>query len=182
VVLRAYKVLTGGRSGFTGSPWPLPEGNRPGDWVLASGPLGLCTNGIHASTVDQLPQWLGDEIWEIELAGEVVRAEPALVARRARLLRQVDDWDEQARLAFCQDCAERARELAARYPAGSELLTGKIAPFTERGMVAAVGYWTALLTGESATGRRSGADYDRAFAGERAAQAAWLRRELRLGD
>lgn len=180
--MRAYKVLIEGRSGFMGRQWPLPEAGRPGDWVVASGPLGLCTNGIHASTTDQLPQWLGDEIWELELDGEVLRTEPALVARRARLIRQLDAWDAPARVAFCQDCAGRAREVVARYPAGSELLTGKIEPFTERGMAAAVGYWTALLTGESATGRRSGADYDRTFARERAAQAGWLRSELGLGD
>lgn len=180
--MRAYKVLVGGRSGFIGWRWPLPDGDRPGEWVVAQGPLGLCVNGIHASTVDQLPQWLGDEIWELELDGEVLHTEPALVARRARLIGQVGEWNEPARLAFCRDCAARARQLAASYPSGAELFTGKIEPFTERGMAAAVGYWTALLTGESETGRRSGTDYDDAFARERAAQAAWLRRELNLSD
>lgn len=182
LAVRAYKVLMGGRSGFTGWRWPVPDGDRPGEWVVADGPLGLCVNGIHSSTVDQLPQWLGDEIWELELDGEVLRSEPALVARRARLIRQVNGWDSEARVAFCRDCAGRARDLAARHPAGAELLSGKIEPFSERGMATAVGYWTALLTGESATGRRSGAGYDRAFARERGAQAVWLRRELSLCD
>jgi hypothetical protein len=180
--LRAYKVLMDGRSGFTGWQWPLPDSGRPGEWVAASGPLGLCANGIHASTVDQLPQWLGDEIWEAELGGEVLRTEPALVAARARLVRQISEWDEPARLAFCQDCAGRAEQIAERHPEGAEVFTGKIEPFTGRGMAAAVGYWTALLAGESATGRRAGADYDAAFARERALQARWLRRELRLPD
>lgn len=180
--MRAYKVLSDGRSEFTGVPWPLPAGGQPGEWVLANGALGLCTNGIHASTVDQLPQWLGDEIWEAELDGEVLEAEPALVASRARLVRRVDAWDEEARLGFSHDCAQRARQLAARYPAGAEIFTVKIEPFAERGMAAAVGYWTALLSAESATGRRGGPDYDAAFARERAAQAAWLRATLRLTD
>lgn len=180
--MRAYKVLSGNRSEFTGTRWPVPVGDRRGDWVVASGPLGLCTNGIHASTVDQLPQWLGDDIWEIELDGEVLRTEPALVAGRARLVRRIDEWDERARLAFCQDCARRAREIAARYPEGSEIFTGTIEPFTGRGMAAAVGYWTALLGGESATGRRGGPDYDVTFARERVAQASWLRRELGLAE
>jgi hypothetical protein len=180
--MRGYKVLNHGRSEFTGWRWPLPEGGRLGDWVVVSGPLSLCSNGVHASTIDQLPQWLGDEIWEVELDGDVLRTEPALVAGRARLVRQVDEWDERARLAFCQDCAWRARGPAARYPLGAEIFTGKIEPFTGRGMAAAVGYWTALLTGESATGRRGGPDYDAAFARERSAQAEWLRRELSLVD
>lgn len=172
-------MLRGGRSGFTGWRWPLPLGGRPGEWVLVSGPLGLCTNGIHASTIDQLPQWLGDELWEVELDGEVLRTEPALVAERGWLLRLLDEWDEQARLAFCRDCARRAQDVAARY-AGAELYAGTIEPCTGRGMAAAVGYWAALLTGESATGRRSGPDYDAAFASERRMQANWLRRELSL--
>jgi hypothetical protein len=180
--LRAYKVLSGGRSGFTGWQWPLPAGSRRGEWVRATGPIALCANGIHASRVDQLPQWLGDEIWEIELGGDVLRTEPALVADRGRLVRLVDQWDERARLAFCQDCARRGREIAAAHPGDAEVFTGKIDPFAKRGMAAAVGYWTALLTGQSATGRREGPDYDAAFASERSAQADWLRRELGLRD
>lgn len=180
--MRAYKVLRDGQSEFTGWRWPLPEHGRPGQWVSATGPIALCINGVHASTVDQLPQWLGSEIWEAELDGDVLRTEPALVAERARLVRRVQEWDDAAQLAFCQDCARRAEDIAGRYPAGAEIFTGKIAPFAGRGMAAAVGYWTALLTGESATGRRGGPDYDAAFTRERAAQAGWLRRTLRLGD
>lgn len=190
--MRAYKILSDGRSQFTGWRWPLPARGRPGEWVSATGPLSLCNNGIHASTVNQLPQWLGDEIWEIELDREVLRTEPALVAARARLVRRVEEWNEEAQLAFCHDCAGRAcgvvgrnlagRNLAGRNVAGREILTGKIEPFAGRGMAAAVGYWTALLAGQGATGRRAGPDYDAAFAAERAAQAEWLRRALRLGE
>lgn len=179
--LRAYKVLNRGRSEFTGCQWPLPTEAGPGDWLTAEGPLELCVNGIHASTLDQLPQWLGRELWELEVGGQVVETEPALVARRARLIRRVDEWDEPARVAFASACEQRARAIAERYPPGRELLTGKIEPFTPLGMAAAVGYWTALLSAESATGRRAGPDYDVAFARERATQAAWLRDELGLG-
>jgi hypothetical protein len=150
--------------------------------VLADGRIGLCVNGIHASTTAQLPQWLGDEIWEAELEGEILHAEPALVARRARLIRLVGDWDEAARTAFCEDCAGRARDVVSRHPDGAGINDGKIEPFTALGLAPAVGYWTALLTGEATAGRREGPDYDLAFAGERAAQAAWLRRELGLRD
>lgn len=150
--------------------------------MRANGQIGLCVNGIHASSTAQLPQWLGDEVWEVELGGEILRTEPALVAARARLVRRIEEWHAGARLAFCEDCALRARDVATRYPAGAEIYTGKIEPFTALGMAAAVGYWTALLTGEAATGQRAGTQYDGAVAGERAAQAAWLRRELELRD
>lgn len=180
--IRAYKVLHDGRSAFTGKAWPLPRGQVAGDWVQADGPIGLCVNGIHASSTAQLPQWLGDEIWEAELEGEILDAGAALVARRARLIRLVEEWDESGRLVFCEDCAGRARDVIRLYPDGAGIYEGKIEPFTALGLAAAVAYWTALLTGEATAGRRDGSEYDRAFSGERAAQAVWLRRELDLHD
>lgn len=179
--MRAYKVLNGGRSEFTGLEWPLPAAGQPGRWVHADGPLALCVNGIHASTTEQLPHWLGAEIWEIELDGDVLVEDAALVASTARLLRKIDAWDEPARRRFAEACLERARTIADRYPSGEGLVTA-----LERALslasAAAAGYWTAVLTGESETGRRSGRDYDEAFLRERAIQAQWLRLELQLTD
>ena len=95
--VRAYKVLIDGRSGFTGWRWPLPTGDEPGEWVSATGPLELCVNGVHACTVEQLAQWIGEELWTIELGGEILEAEAALVAARGRLLGRVAAWDQAAR-------------------------------------------------------------------------------------
>ena len=111
--MRAYKVLTDGRSRFTGWRWPLPSGDEPGEWVSATGPLELSVNGVHACTVEQLAQWIGKELWTIELEGEIVEAEAALVAARGRLLERVPAWDEAARKKFGHACAQRARESAA---------------------------------------------------------------------
>jgi hypothetical protein len=180
--LRAYKVLRDGRSEFTGLCWPLPVGERPGAWVHADGPLELCVRGIHSCTADQLPQWLGSEIWEVELGGEIMPSEPAVLSMQARLVRRLEAWDPDAHVRFALHCAERAHATIARYPDGEELFTIKIEPFSKLGMAAAVGYWTALLAGECATGRRSGPDYDAAFARERALQAEWLKRELALAS
>ena len=94
--MRAYKVLIDGRSGFTGYRWPLPTAGAPGDWVTATGPLELCGNGVHACTVGQLAQWIGEELWTIELGGEILEAEAALVAARGRLLGPVAAWDQAA--------------------------------------------------------------------------------------
>jgi hypothetical protein len=179
--VRAYKVLSNGRSEFTGVRWPLPVGRTPGEWLSASGTPQLCVNGIHACTVDQLPQWLGAELWEIELGGEVVTTEAALVASRARLVQRVSRWDDDAQKRFARDCSERAHASADVYAAGAELVA-MIERFVEGGLAAAAGYWTALLAGESATGRRAGTDYDAAFARERAAQARWLAEELGLAQ
>lgn len=177
--VRAYKVLNDGRSSFTGSVWPLPAGDRPGAWVHAQAPLGLCRSGIHACTAEQLPQWLGTEIWEVELAGEVLHEEPAIVAEKARLVHQIEGWNARAHVTFATVCLQRAREIAATYPAGSELVA-KVEHCVSWGGAAPAGYFTAMLAGERATGRHGGPDFDAAFARERAFQAAWLKRELHL--
>jgi hypothetical protein len=177
--LRAYKVLSGGRSSFTGSAWPLPAADQPGAWVHATRPLGLCRRGIHACTADQLPQWLGAEIWEIELAGEVLYEEPAVVAEKGRLVHKIGAWDEHAHVQFADTCLTRAREITAAYPAGGPFVA-KVEHCVSWGGAAPAGYFTAMLAGESATGQHAGPDFDAAFARERALQAVWLKRELDL--
>jgi hypothetical protein len=148
--------------------------------VLAStGPLELCVNGVHACSVAQLPQWLGDQIWMIELGGEVVDAGPALVASRGRLLGPLDAWDRTARGAFSLACARRAARFAECAVTGGEVLE-LIDQLAAAGDAGEVGYWTAVLAGESVSGRRDGADYDAEFARERATQADWLQSELGL--
>ncbi len=179
--MRAYKVLRDGRSEFTGWRWPLPDAERPAAWVHANGPIGLCVNGIHAASAEQLPQWLGTEIWEIELGGEVVRAEAALVASRARLLRKLDAWDETMQRRFAEMCLRRAEEIARGYPAGSGLVT-KVEHTVSWAGAAPAGYFTAMLAGERATGVHSGPDYEAVFVRERARQAQWLREQLQLAD
>jgi hypothetical protein len=176
----AYKVLMDGRSGFTGWRWPLPDADSPGEWVLASeGPLELCINGVHACSVAQLPQWLGDQIWRIELGGDVVDAGPALVASRGRLLGPLAAWDRTARGAFSLACARRATRFAERVAAGGEVLE-LIHELAAAGDAGEVGYWAAVLAGEAVSGRRQGADYDAEFVRERATQADWLGSELGL--
>jgi hypothetical protein len=131
--------------------------------------------------VAQLPQWLGDQIWTIELGGEVVDAGPALVASRGRLLSRLAVWDRSARDAFSLACARRAGRFAERVVTGAEVLE-LIDELAAAGDAGELGYWTAVLAGESVAGRREGADYDAAFAGERATQARWLEAELGLGN
>ena len=173
--MRAYKVLTKGRSDFTGWRWPLP-GRRPPRRV---GPCGRSARPVHQRdprvqhrTAAALAgrRDLGDRAGRrrAHRGGGTGRVE-------ARLLRKIDAWDEPTRRRFAEACLERARTIADRYPPGEGLVTA-----LERALslasAAAAGYWTAVLTGESETGRRSGRDYDEAFLRERAIQAQWLRR------
>ena len=84
--MTAYKFLAAGGIGpFTGFRWPV------GEWVEADG-VDLCRDGIHACRASDLPNWIDDELWEIELDGEVVEQERKLVARRGRLVRRLEGW------------------------------------------------------------------------------------------
>jgi hypothetical protein len=109
----AYKFLCEGAVGrFSETHWPTPEGNRPAPWLETEGALDTCVNGIHACPVQALAYWFDDELWRIELEGEIVEEGTVLVARRGRLLTRVEGWPAVSR-AFAEDCAERARQLAA---------------------------------------------------------------------
>ena len=106
----AYKFLRDGAIGpYTGFHWPVDE------WVDAADP-DPCRAGIHACAVRDLPIWLGPELWEIELDGEVVRHGRKLVARRGRLVRRVDGWNDVAIRDFGRDCVKRLRERVGFLP------------------------------------------------------------------
>lgn len=175
----AYKVLLDGLSPFTRSAWPLPRADGPGAWVETSGPPRLCASGVHACSVDQLPPWLGPELWIVELGGQVVETGTTLISSRGRLVARVAAWDQPAGAAFARACAGRARVVPADRPALRPLLEA-LDGFATAGLVAAAGYWSAVIAGERAAGRRTGREYDAAFAAERRAQAGWLRSELGL--
>jgi hypothetical protein len=82
-----WKFLRAGRTGvFTGFAWPAP-----GRWVHSS-PPAPCVNGVHACRATDLPYWLAEELWTIELAGTVVTGEHKVTATSGRLLAQVETW------------------------------------------------------------------------------------------
>jgi len=98
----AYKFLGPGRTAlYSGSVWPLDG------WIEADGPLALCRNGVHASRGGDLPGWLDDELWIVELDGELTEDGDIVLGRRGRLIRNVDTWDGTAALAFAESCVRR---------------------------------------------------------------------------
>jgi hypothetical protein len=108
----AYKFLAPGAVGrFTGFAWPVLA-DEPGAWVHADAPPVPCARGIHACRIQDLPYWLDDELWTIELAGDVVVGEDAVVAGSGRLLAPVSGWSYDTAREFARACADRARELA----------------------------------------------------------------------
>ena len=152
----AYKFLKAGAIGpFSGLPW------APDEWVEASGELDLGRNGVHACTASALPYWIADELWRIELDGDVVEAEGVVVARRGRLTEHVSGWNADALHASGREDTT-ARAADARRYAGQP--------------ISAVNVACCSYIGARAADEAGPAGWDR----ERAWQATWLADRLRL--
>ncbi len=105
----AYKFLKRGRvAPFTGCVWP-----EPGGWMNANGVLSVCSQGIHACRVSDVPYWIDEELWQIELGGNIVEDDVKLVADRGRLIEQVSAWQDSTWRAFADHCLQRVVHHAA---------------------------------------------------------------------
>jgi hypothetical protein len=104
----AYKFLRSGRIGpFSAFRWP-----GPGVWVHAPRDLVACKRGIHACRPSDLPWWLADDLWEIELDGHVQPDEHKIIAPAGRLRSQIEAWTPGCAQEYADACAWRARERA----------------------------------------------------------------------
>ena len=123
--MKYYKVLDKhGRSCHGGNAeWSLPTQNddgtwTPGEWMPeVRGNLEPCANGYHVVTLEQLPDWLGERIFEVEPGDEIVHEDNKSVTRTCRLTRECTGWNERTARLFACDCAERVLYLfEARHP------------------------------------------------------------------
>lgn len=110
---RAFKFLAeGGRGIFSDFRWPLPWDGAPGSWVKSGLPLQLCISGVHVCGEDDLPYWIDEELWVVELRGEVLAQDRMIIAEEGRLVRKIDGWDPETARSFAEECALRARAAA----------------------------------------------------------------------
>ena len=169
--MRAFKFLDpNGATVFTAAPWPRPRGDEPGPWVEAKS-VDPCHLGIHACEPGDLAYWIGAELWEIELDGEIERSHHKVVARRGRLVRHIDGWTERVAGEFPKWCAWRARDRAV------EVLTGVgLDPWAERFTAAGTFGEVSRLAQEAADalGDMSLGGSAAALAGDAATLVDWL--------
>lgn len=165
-----YKFLHSDGTGvFTGFRWPLPEAGEPGSWVETR--VDPCRSGVHACRPEDLPLWIGEILYEVELAGETVEQPSKVVAARGRLLRRIDAWDERLRDAYTRMCADRAHEIAHGASPPLDHWDAVVELSVPEGP-ALLGFVAARI-GEERWGRP-------AFRAERARQAGWLVAHLGL--
>ena len=111
--MTVYKFLRPGAIGpFSGFRWPQPRGSAPGPWVGADAAPVRCRRGVHACRLHDLPWWLAEELWEVDLAGEVVAYPHKVAGPRGRLVGRVEGWTGAARRDYVHACAWRARDRA----------------------------------------------------------------------
>lgn len=96
---------TGARGLLDGRRWPVPIGATPAAWLEGDERFPVLA---------ELPHWLDDELWEVELGGAITPADHSLAAARGRLIRRIGGWDAPAAWAFVEEAAARTRALATR--------------------------------------------------------------------
>lgn len=159
--MNAYKFLRPDGTGvFTGFEWPLP-GGAPGAWVRSD--VDPCRSGVHACRPRHLPLWIGHALYEIELDGEILDDTMKVVASQGRLLRRIEEWDEQTYVDYTRMCADRAHELARAH--GLDSWEAVIEPSVPEGG-ALLGFVAARIAEET--------DGEDGYHRERASQTAWL--------
>lgn len=178
----AYKFLASGAQAlFRELCWPQPLAGTPGQWVEASpAPLEPCGNGIHGCEVADLPYWISDELWQIELDPECIAGPQSLVARRGRLLRRIDAWNPAAAQAFASACLARAESYVAALPEQPELADrGQQYLATARATLGSGSYGVTAYAAAMAFTLLADSASD-AFAAERVQQAQLLAQALDL--
>jgi hypothetical protein len=106
----AYAFLSEGAvAPLSGFVWPKPTDGEHGAWVETHEAPDEALRGYR---VEDLPYWLDDELWSIELEGALAERHHVLLVERARLLRRIDAWDEPLAWEFADACARRVAERA----------------------------------------------------------------------
>lgn len=171
----AFKFLgSGAVAPISRRPWPRPTGDGPGAWLEAVGPLAPCTTGVHACRAEDLAHWLYDELWIVELDGDWIVGEDAVVARRGRLVRAIDGWRGELGARFAVAASEHARAIVeAAPPARREAVATYLAvssQFAAQGNPVVAAYTAAVAVARLGDPADIGAAYRR----ERAYQSALL--------
>ena len=209
--MRAYKFLADdGHSVYSGTRWPLPNGDESGPWVMSES-VDPCRSGIHGCRASDLAYWLSDVLYEIELDGEITEVLHKIAARRGRLVRRVDEYPEAVReLGVVSAWRTRDRAVVALRAEGHENLAAEFAACATVGALEALGpsveaqvdaasraARAALVAADCAHWAPGGpwqhspfiaacaagydaSDFDAGFGGERRFQSEWLTARLAL--
>jgi len=112
-------------SPLTGFDWN-PVGTN---WVILRD-AQPCRTGIHACRLTDLPFWMSDELWSVELTGRITNAWNKVTGTQGRLISRVDAWNDQIQCELADACVRRTVEhsvhelRAAEFTSEAEALEG----------------------------------------------------------
>ena len=170
--MKYYKVLGKGGVACNGGKgkWYLPKNDKPSKWMPKIEDIKPCENGYHLCELDDLLDWLNEEIYEAEGRGKSIRDDNKTVFQEARLIRKCDGWNEKTARLFAADCAERVLPIyEKKYPDDDR---------PRKAIKAARKYANGKITKE----QMAAADAAGAAAGAAARAAAWDAAGAAAGD
>lgn len=88
--MRYWKWLDGNHlSPYQGYQWSLPTPDKPGSWMPWIDRISPCGAGYHGMRSNNLLNWAGVELYEMEYEFPPEQASGKVYGRRARLLRHI---------------------------------------------------------------------------------------------
>ena len=88
-----------------------------GEWITVDGPLRMCNNGIHVTTVESAVRWLDERAHLVEIRGEHIVGDDKLCCREVLIHPALPHWTRETIVRFAADCAERVLPIfEAKYP------------------------------------------------------------------
>jgi hypothetical protein len=175
----AYKFLKSGAKGLvSGFRWPTPDVGSPGEWVHATSPIRECEAGIHVCRAMDLPYWMCDELWAIEIDGDVVEGTDMLIASRGRLLRLFSGWTRAGQTRFVEACRDRAARILDEVPVErrqhADAFMGHMDTYLRLESTQLGALCTALAIASTCGGPNDTGAVKSAYRNERAWQSQWL--------
>lgn len=108
--MKYYKVLYNGISPYANCNYSeyLPKDGEPGKWLPKVKTLKLCDRGYHVTDAEHLIDWIdGNQLFEVEVKGDVLTGDNKTVCQQIRLVRQVEGWNDKNLRLFACWCAEQ---------------------------------------------------------------------------
>lgn len=95
----------------------LPYWGKPGKWLPYEKRGLIFHGGYDAFKINNLCEFCGDELFEVELPGEIIEIAGTCYSRSMRFIRKLNKWNEDSLRLFAIWCAEHVLDLyELKYP------------------------------------------------------------------
>jgi hypothetical protein len=104
-ILRNNQACNNGNFDYTAY---LPHDGQPGEWTPIIEDIEPCKRGWHVTDARHLLDWCkGNQLFEVETAGNIIEGNDKAVCESIRLIRQIEGWNDKNLRLFACWCAEQ---------------------------------------------------------------------------